>query len=232
MHETIHQRDDAGGIGKHLGPLCEWFVRCDQCATGLVSAADQFKQQIGMTVGIGEWNKPGARNLHHSLASRRHKVAPHTKRTLGCPMERWHMVCRPHFDRPEIGDQKLSPRFVPLSVVNPSTRPRCVTVLIVLKDDLPRIVPRRIIGIYRRQASPLGGKTILRTARPNLPLPCPHLPKGIAHSIQCVGVSADRAPSANDVYLVCNYYEALLFGNNSKYATPHALINRVYVKVN
>ena len=52
VDQTIDQRYDASGIGKHLTPLGERPIGGDQGATILVAAGDQLEHQVGMAVGI------------------------------------------------------------------------------------------------------------------------------------------------------------------------------------
>lgn len=54
MDETIDERDDAGGVGEDLRPVRERAVGSDQGAAGFVAAVDQFEEQIGMAVRIGQ----------------------------------------------------------------------------------------------------------------------------------------------------------------------------------
>ena len=54
MDQAIDQGDDAGGIWKDLAPFGEGPVGGDDRAVVLVTATDEFEQQIGMAIGIGE----------------------------------------------------------------------------------------------------------------------------------------------------------------------------------
>ncbi len=54
VDEAVDQGDDAGGVGEDLVPFGEGAVGGDQGAFGLVAAADQFEQQVGVAVGVGE----------------------------------------------------------------------------------------------------------------------------------------------------------------------------------
>jgi hypothetical protein len=54
VDEAVDEGDDAGGVGEDLAPFGEGTVGGDEGAFLLVAAADEFEQQIGMAVGIGE----------------------------------------------------------------------------------------------------------------------------------------------------------------------------------
>ena len=54
MHQTVDECDHASGIGKHLRPFAERFVGGDQRALFLVPPADQLKEQVRMTIRIGQ----------------------------------------------------------------------------------------------------------------------------------------------------------------------------------
>ena len=54
VDQAIDQGDDAGGIWKDLAPFGEGPVGGDDRAVVLVTATDEFEQQIGMAIGIGE----------------------------------------------------------------------------------------------------------------------------------------------------------------------------------
>lgn len=54
MHQAVDERDHAGGIGEHLGPLGEGLVGGDEGALFFMAAADELEQQIGVTIRVGE----------------------------------------------------------------------------------------------------------------------------------------------------------------------------------
>ena len=54
VDQAVDQGDDAGGIWKDLAPFGEGPVGGDDRAVVLLTAADEFEQQIGMAIGIGE----------------------------------------------------------------------------------------------------------------------------------------------------------------------------------
>ena len=54
VDEAVHEGDDAGGVGEDLAPFGERPIGGDERALSLVAATDEFEQQIGMAVGIGE----------------------------------------------------------------------------------------------------------------------------------------------------------------------------------
>jgi hypothetical protein len=54
VHQPVHQRDHAGGVGEDLVPLAEGPVRGqDHGALGRVPAADDLEQQVGGAVRVG-----------------------------------------------------------------------------------------------------------------------------------------------------------------------------------
>src|SRR5262249_31223790 len=54
MNEAIDEGDDAGSVGEHLVPFAERTVGGDDRARLLVAARDEFKKEVGVTVGVGE----------------------------------------------------------------------------------------------------------------------------------------------------------------------------------
>jgi hypothetical protein len=50
VDQAVDQRDDAGGIWKDFAPFGEGPVGADDRAVVLVTATDEFKQQIGMAI--------------------------------------------------------------------------------------------------------------------------------------------------------------------------------------
>ena len=54
VDQAVDQGDNACGIWKDLAPFGEGPVGGDDRAVVLVTATDEFEQQIGMAIGIGE----------------------------------------------------------------------------------------------------------------------------------------------------------------------------------
>ena len=54
MHQTIHQRDHAGGVEEDIAPFGEGAVGGDQGGFLLIVLGDDLEQQVGVAVGIGE----------------------------------------------------------------------------------------------------------------------------------------------------------------------------------
>ena len=54
VDEAIDQGDDAGGVGEYFAPLCEGAVGCHHGALVFITPADEFEQQVGMAVGVGQ----------------------------------------------------------------------------------------------------------------------------------------------------------------------------------
>ena len=54
VHQAIDQRDDTGGVGEDLAPLGEGAVGGNQGGLLFVAAADEFEQQVGVAVGVGQ----------------------------------------------------------------------------------------------------------------------------------------------------------------------------------
>ena len=54
VDEAVDQGDDTGGIGEDLAPFGEGAVGRDEGGLGLVAARDDLKEQIGVTVGVGQ----------------------------------------------------------------------------------------------------------------------------------------------------------------------------------
>jgi hypothetical protein len=52
MDEAVDHRNDTGCVGENLVPFGEVSVGCDQGAFGLVAAADQLEEKVGMAVGV------------------------------------------------------------------------------------------------------------------------------------------------------------------------------------
>ena len=50
MNQAIDHRDDTTGVGKHLRPRRESLVGRDQGTLLLMTAIDQFEQQISMAI--------------------------------------------------------------------------------------------------------------------------------------------------------------------------------------
>ena len=54
MDQPVDQGDHATGAGEDFAPFREGFVGADQRALLLMSAVDEFEQQIGMPVRVGQ----------------------------------------------------------------------------------------------------------------------------------------------------------------------------------
>ena len=54
VDQTVDEGDNAGGVGEDLAPFGEGTIGGDNRAFLLVAAADQFEQQIGVPIGVGQ----------------------------------------------------------------------------------------------------------------------------------------------------------------------------------
>ena len=54
MDQAVDQGNDTRGIGKYLRPFCERLVGGYQRAFLLVPTVDQFEQQVGMAIRVGQ----------------------------------------------------------------------------------------------------------------------------------------------------------------------------------
>jgi hypothetical protein len=54
MDQAIDEGNDTSGIGKYFRPFCERLVGGYQRAFLLVPTVDQFEQQVGMAVRVGQ----------------------------------------------------------------------------------------------------------------------------------------------------------------------------------
>ncbi len=54
MDEPVNNRDHTGGIGEHFGPFGKRAVGGDDGGFLFISTVDDIKEQIRMTVAIGQ----------------------------------------------------------------------------------------------------------------------------------------------------------------------------------
>ena len=54
MDEPIDERNDAAGVREHFLPLREWFIGGDDRALFLVAPVEQFKEQVRVTIRVGQ----------------------------------------------------------------------------------------------------------------------------------------------------------------------------------
>ena len=54
MDEAVDEGDDAGGGGEHVGPFGEGFVGGDEDGQLEVAAGDDFEEEVGIAVVVGE----------------------------------------------------------------------------------------------------------------------------------------------------------------------------------
>jgi hypothetical protein len=54
VHEPIDERNDAAGVWEHFLPLREWFIGGDDRALFLVAPVEQFKEQVRVTIRVGQ----------------------------------------------------------------------------------------------------------------------------------------------------------------------------------
>ena len=54
MHQPIHEGDDTGGVGEDLVPFAKGLVRGQDGGPLLITAGDDFEQQIGVTSVVGQ----------------------------------------------------------------------------------------------------------------------------------------------------------------------------------
>ncbi len=54
VYQPIHQGDHAGDVGKDLTPLLEGAIGRDEGRALFIASGDDFEQQVGVTVGVGE----------------------------------------------------------------------------------------------------------------------------------------------------------------------------------
>jgi hypothetical protein len=54
VHEAVDERDDTGGGGEDLAPFGEGAVGGDDGGVALVAPADEFEEQVGVAVGVGQ----------------------------------------------------------------------------------------------------------------------------------------------------------------------------------
>jgi hypothetical protein len=54
VHQAVDHGDHAGGVGEDLTPFGKCAVGGDDGAFLLVATADQFEQEVGVTIGVGQ----------------------------------------------------------------------------------------------------------------------------------------------------------------------------------
>ena len=54
VEQAVDEGNDAGGTGEDLAPFGEGAVGGNQGGLLFVAAADEFEQQVGVAVGVGE----------------------------------------------------------------------------------------------------------------------------------------------------------------------------------
>ncbi len=64
VHEPINERNDAAGVREHLLPLRERLIGGNDRALFLVAPVEQFKEQVRVTIRVGQI-AARLRRMHH-----------------------------------------------------------------------------------------------------------------------------------------------------------------------